>query len=99
MIRRKRRRYPLDSARSGRAVAGKNWIAVDAEIAVVGQNSIQRLIDRRVARSAPPMMDPLGRGPALQPQQCTRRSLTSTRPDPSDSATPLVGNHRRKGSD
>ena len=71
MIRRKRRRYPLDSARSGRAVAGKNWIAVDAEIAVVGQNSIQRLIDRRVARSAPPMMDPLGRGLALQPQRCT----------------------------
>ncbi len=28
---------------------------------VVGQNSIQRLIDRRVARSAPPMMDLLGR--------------------------------------
>ena len=49
---------------------GKSWKAAeDISKTVVGQNSIQQLTDRRVIRSARPLMDLLGRRPALQPQR------------------------------
>ncbi len=46
---------------------GVNWEVKVLGKLVLGQDSIQWLIDRRVARPAPPMMDLLGGGLALQP--------------------------------
>jgi hypothetical protein len=61
---------PSSGAAPGGEAKPANKVTTDSGFPpVVGQNSIQRLIDRRVARSASPMMDLLGRRPALQPQR------------------------------